>query len=70
MKKISVNASRKYEIIMEPGLLEHGADHIREALGREPADTRLCIVTDETVAGLYGSREHALWQSQLSLIHI
>lgn len=48
---------------MEPGLLEHGADHIREALGREPADTKLCIVTDETVAGLYGSREHALWQS-------
>jgi 3-dehydroquinate synthase len=63
MKKISVNASRNYEVIMGRGLLKNAAAYIKEAFGRNPAGMKLCIVTDETVGGLYGGSDHALHQS-------
>ena len=63
MKKISVNASRNYEVIMERGLLQNASAYIKEAFGRDPAGIKLCIVTDETVGRLYGGRDHALRQS-------
>ena len=63
MKKISVNASRNYEVIMERSLLQNAAVYIKEAFGRDPAGMKLCIVTDETVGGLYGGSGHALHQS-------
>lgn len=63
MKKISVNASRKYDVIMDHGLLGRTGAYIRDVLGKDPSSVKLCIVTDETVGRLYGGEDHALQQS-------
>ena len=42
MKKISVGASRNYDVIMERGLLQNAAAYINEAFGRDPAGMKLC----------------------------
>ncbi len=63
MKKISVNASRKYDVIMEHGMLGRTGRYIRDVLGKDPSSVKLCIVTDETVDRLYGGEDHTLQQS-------
>ena len=63
MKKISVNASRKYDVIMEHGMLGRTGGYIRDALGKDPSSVKLCIVTDETVDRLYGGEDHTLQHS-------
>lgn len=70
MIKIPVSASRNYDVIMQPGLLQDAGTRIREALGltSDPktgkiSNKKICIVTDETVDALYGGSRHALWTS-------
>lgn len=57
MLRIHVNTSSEYNVLLERGLLstiDRYIDH----------DARkLCIVSDETVASLYGGKEHALYQA-------
>ena len=50
MKKIRVNASRSYEIIIGEGILKEAGKYCLSALG---APCRLCILTDDNVAPLY-----------------
>ena len=49
MKTVTVNASSKYEILIDSGILNDAGKHIKEKLG----NARLCIITDDTVNGLY-----------------
>ncbi len=60
MIKITVNASRKYDVLMEHGALANAGGYICEALG---TGKKICIVTDETVDELYGQEDHPLWRS-------
>lgn len=50
MKRITVNASRKYEIIIGEGLLTSAGEYCLSAL-KKPC--RLCILSDDNVAPLY-----------------
>lgn len=61
MIKISVSASRKYDVIMEQGALSK-TDALFEKAGIS-GGKKLCIVTDETVNELYAGEDHALWQT-------
>ena len=60
MIRIPVCASKKYDVIMEQGSL----DRIDELLAKAGINggRKLCIVTDENVARLYGGEDGALWQ--------
>ena len=53
MKRITVNASQSYEILIERGLLSSAGEHCLSVL-KKPC--RLCVVTDDNVAPLYLSR--------------
>lgn len=61
MIKLTVNASRKYDVVMERGALAKAGEYIGEANGR-----KVCIITDDNVDRLYGQPEHALWSSLTS----
>ena len=61
MNKISVSASKKYDIVMEQGLLEKAAHIFETADIKSPL--KLCIVSDMTVNSIYGGTGHALWSS-------
>ena len=50
MRKIKVNASRSYDIIIEKDALSRVGEYCLEALG---ASCRACILTDDNVAPLY-----------------
>ncbi|MBO5938397.1 MAG: 3-dehydroquinate synthase [Clostridia bacterium] len=50
MKKLTVHASRSYDIVIGAGLLGDAGAYCKEALG---GARRLCIVSDDTVASLY-----------------
>ena len=70
MIKIPVSASRNYDVIMQPGILREASSRIIDALKLTPDpntvkinNKKICIVTDETVAGLYGGKDRALWTS-------
>lgn len=72
MIKITVNASRTYDVIMEHGALAKAGQYICDALGtsntpsattKVPAGKKICIITDANVDKLYGQPEHTLWQS-------
>lgn len=60
MIKITVNASRKYDVIMEHGALASAGRYICDVLG---SGKKVCIITDANVDKLYGQPEHALWKS-------
>lgn len=71
MIKISVSASRKYDVIMKDGLLSSASDYIKEALEvkcdpvtGKIVGKKLCIVTDANVDLLYGA-EHQPLQTSL-----
>lgn len=61
MIKISVSASRKYDVIMEQGALSK-IDALLENAGIN-GGKKLCIVTDETVNKLYAGEDHTLWKT-------
>ena len=50
MKRITINASTQYDIVIGKGLLLAAGSLCREALG---AACHVCVVTDDTVASLY-----------------
>ena len=58
MIKLTVNASRKYDVVMERGALAKADRYIGEANSR-----KICIITDANVNDLYGQPEHALWKA-------
>jgi len=49
MKRIKVNASNKYEVVIGSGLLDTAGEEISKLI--KPC--KLCILTDDTVAGYY-----------------
>lgn len=51
MQKITINASRTYDVLMAPGLISQAGQLIRQALGEKTK--KLCIVTDDNVSPLY-----------------
>ncbi len=60
MRTVKVNASSTYDIIIGEGLLDSLGEYVKNAVG----DCRICIVTDDTVDGLYSKRaEDSLKQS-------
>lgn len=70
MIRVSVNASRCYDVIMQRGALANAAGYIIDALGLEKSMTgtnacgkKICIVTDANVDTLYGQPDQALWRS-------
>ncbi len=50
MRKITVNASSSYEILIGDDLLSHSGEYCLETLGKP---CRLCVVSDDNVAPLY-----------------
>ena len=65
MKTVNVNASSKYEILIDGGILQEAGKHIKEKLG----GVRLCIITDDTVNELYaGTLEKSLDKENLRYI--
>ncbi len=50
MKRITINASTKYDIVIGRHLLSEAGKYCREALG---GVCRVCVVSDDTVASLY-----------------
>ncbi len=73
MIKLTVNASRKYDVAMDRGVLGNagrlialaldGADLSTETPATVSPGRKICIITDENVDRLYGQPEHALWMS-------
>ena len=70
MIKVSVSASKNYNVIMKKELLASASDYIKEAfaLKSDPVtgkinSKKLCIVTDATVDALYGGHDQALQTS-------
>ena len=70
MIKISVSASKEYDVIMSRGLLSAAGMYIKDALGLKTPpltgtlkDKKICVVTDAVVAPLYGEKEQALCTS-------
>lgn len=72
MIKITVNASRTYDVIMEHGALAKAGQYICDVLdtsntpdapAKASAGKKICIITDANVDELYGQPEHSLWQS-------
>jgi len=61
MIKLTVNASRKYDVVMERGVLGKAGEYIGKSNGR-----KVCIITDDNVDKLYGQPEHTLWASLTS----
>lgn len=66
MIKITVDSSKKYDVIMKPGILSEAGGCIRAALDLKDAelsDKKVCIVTDAVVNKLYGGESHPLHTS-------
>ena len=71
MIKLTVNASRKYDVIMAQESLAHAGKYICKALGLESSEgsfpdasgKKICIITDGNVDSLYGQADHAVWTS-------
>ena len=74
MIKLTVNASRKYDVMMERGSLARAGEYIcratagdkqssEDALMPKADGRKLCIITDANVDKLYGQPDHHLWQS-------
>ena len=52
MKKVTVNASKKYDILIEKGLIEKVGEHIAQF----DKVKRVCLVSDDKVFSLYGEK--------------
>ena len=53
MTRIHVTASRSYDVLIEPGLLDRAGPELRAVL---PGARTAAIAADETVSALYGER--------------
>ncbi|MBQ2999467.1 MAG: 3-dehydroquinate synthase, partial [Clostridia bacterium] len=53
MKRITINASTNYDIVIGNGILQEAGTYCKNALG---GVCRVCVVTDDTVASLYLER--------------
>ncbi len=51
MKKITITASKTYDVLTGSGLLPRAGAYIRQALGEKVR--KICVVTDSNVAPLY-----------------
>lgn len=51
MKNVKVNTSKEYDVIIGQNILEKAGQLVKDKVGF----ARICIVTDDTVDGLYGS---------------
>lgn len=60
MEKITIHASKEYDILIENGLLSNAGTEIAKAL---PGAGKLCVVCDRTVHRLYGSESSPLQMS-------
>ena len=49
MKKLKVNTGRKYEIIIDRGIINHCGEYIKKV----SSPTRIAVVTDSNVHALY-----------------
>lgn len=56
MERITIDASRKYDVVVENGAFEKIGDLSREVLSAE----RVCLVADETTSSLFGARAEEL----------
>ncbi len=69
MITIHVNASKEYDVILKAGLLSEAGMRIRADLEKRRGASgvlhcrRVCVVSDETVAALYGGQNQALLSS-------
>lgn len=69
MITIHVHASKEYDVILKAGLLSEAGRQIRRDLEQRRGPTgllhcrRVCVVSDETVAALYGGKDQALMTS-------
>ncbi|MBQ0078294.1 MAG: 3-dehydroquinate synthase [Eubacterium sp.] len=70
MIKIPVHASRDYDVVMNPGILQHSGFYIKESLGLKDdpltgklEGKKICIVTDATVNQLYAQPDQTLFLS-------
>ncbi|HIU26664.1 MAG TPA: 3-dehydroquinate synthase [Candidatus Copromorpha excrementigallinarum] len=69
MIDIEVSASRRYHVLMGKGLLSSGGELIKNALspvpGREDSrdKRKICVITDENVAPLYGEPDQPFIKS-------
>lgn len=70
MKKITVSASKKYNVIMEEGILSEAGKRIVQELGlaADPVNgkirhQKICIVTDKTVDKLYAGEGQDTYRS-------
>lgn len=61
MIKITVSASKKYDVIMEQNALNKAAELLSQADIK--SDRKLCIITDKTVNSFYGKESGILWQN-------
>lgn len=61
MINITVNASRKYDVLMEHGILSQAGQYISNVSGS--TSRKICIVSDTTVSELYGQKTQPLWRS-------
>ena len=52
MKTVTVNATREYDVIIDDGILDNAGLIVKEKFGIN----KICIITDDTVNGLYGDR--------------
>ena len=52
MKTVTVNASIKYDILIDSGLLDKAGEIVKDKFGIN----KICIITDDTVDGLYGEK--------------
>ena len=65
MKTVTVNASKSYDILIKKGLLCEVGKQVKKLLG----ETRVCIVTDDTVDALYSKTvEESLAAQEISFI--
>lgn len=53
MKTVTVNASKKYDILIAEGLMEKAGEHIR---GIAPNSEKAAVITDDSVAPLYAGK--------------
>lgn len=60
MIKITVSASREYDVVMKRGALSEASELMAEA-GITPSK-KLCVVADETTGRLFGEEGCDLWQ--------
>ena len=52
MKTVTVNATREYDVLIDRGILDSAGLIVKEKFGIN----KICIITDDTVDGLYGDR--------------